>query len=91
MIFMRWGGSCRIVAKCGDHPLPKPRRGKPILTLVKVEELDDDQNPMGKFRFYFADFLKAYGGWREIYKAIEDAPTLELSGKELKAALREAM
>lgn len=88
MIYTRMGAKARVVGHCGQHT---PMLYRAPVTLLKLEWLDDEtEKPTGKFRFYFQEFLKADGAWKEICDAAEAAPKIELKGEELKKAIKEA-
>ena len=85
MIHSRWGSDIKIVARCGQHELPSHLPMSTVcLTLVKVQYEEGDEG------YKCAETLKATEGWKEIETAMNAAPELTLTGKELKDALRKA-
>lgn len=88
MIYTRHGMKVRIAADCGEQ---KPHTFQFPAELLKLEELNDEGEPIGKFLFYFLPFLKAEGGWDEIQNVLKYAPEIKLDKKELKQAIKQAM
>ncbi len=89
MIYTKMRGKVRVVENCGLH---KPNGLRYPVRLLKLEWLSDDDKsePTGEFRYYFMDYLRADGAWEEIVEAVDAAPVVELKGKELQKAIKEA-
>ena len=81
-IYTRWGEEVTVVENNGIHQ-PRELNGK--VTLVKLKYQD------GEARYYFAEFLRADGGWLTISRAAKEAPVVVIKGKALKEAIRQAL
>lgn len=82
MIYSRWGCELELTAYCGKHKLPE--FALPLM-LVMAKRKDD-----GKTCYYFAAFLRADGGLKEIEEAIAALPEVELMPDELQKAVKDA-
>lgn len=81
-IFTRWGDEVTITAYCGKQ---QPKWATVPLMLVQVRYKED-----GRERYHFAINFRADNGINEIHAAVDAAPEVTLSPKELKAALKQA-
>jgi hypothetical protein len=81
------GTPVTILYNFGEH---QPEYLNAPCTLVKLEYLDDAgpkaNTPPNNQRFYWAEFLKAEGGWDEIQHAINRANTYPLAAEQLAEA-----
>lgn len=80
MINSRFGSEVELTAYCGEDGIPPCTR-----SLVKARRVED-----GAIRFYFAEYLKADGGSKEITEAVAKLPKLDLSPQEFIEAVEEA-
>lgn len=80
MINSRFGSEVELIAYCGEDGIPPCTR-----SLIKGRRVEDDA-----VRFYFAEYLKADGGSKEISEAIARLPKLDLSPQEFMQAVEEA-
>ncbi len=82
MIYTRFGTEVELLAYCGKH---QPKGFSVPLMLLHVRHRDDDSEG-----YQFAAFLKADGGINAIESAVDALPEVTLTGKALKAALKDA-
>lgn len=85
-IYTRFGGIVKITGNAGQQ---QPRYFKFGATLVRIA-YDDPEIKNLDPRWYWAEMLKATGGWPEIEKAIRHAEKIELDAKELAKAFLDA-
>jgi len=83
MLYTRWSDNVTIIENCGTHTVSEFRY--PI-TLVKVHFNED-----GSERYRILETMKADGGWPELDAALSAAPKVELTHRELRRAVKEAM
>ncbi len=81
----RWGTPVTITGYCGK---PQPKWAGVPLILVSVTYHDDDGTTRTGYQFVCN--LRADGGWQTIDAAVDAAPVVTLSAKELKAAIKDA-
>jgi hypothetical protein len=84
MIYTRFGNSVEVLADCGEH---RPTGWKYAARILKVRWREEDDGE----GYVFAPFLRADGGIKEIEKAIEAAPKVELTAAEAGYAINRAV
>lgn len=88
MIYSQWGCLVEVTAYCGKHKVPG--YAFPIM-IVRANRSDPEKIAEPKeVKHYFAFSLRADNGINEIEAAIDAAPEINLSPKELKAAIKDA-
>lgn len=86
-VFNRWGTRVTITGYCGKH---QPKWAAASLILLRVTYHHSDEGGSDEQGYVYATSLKADGGWPTIDAAVDAAPKVELTAKELKAAMKAA-